>query len=225
MQLLFPRDCTSEEYLKGKIWLKVDPPACPFCKAPSGDGKPEPCGLIRHGVYARVEPEGTLIRRFRCPRTGRTVSLLPTFLLSHCRGRVKPVEDLAVKVESRQREQRRRTGKRLPQFALAEWLRPEVGLAGGVRWLRPRLRVVRLFLLGVRSLYPQHCPPSPQAGVSEFRVLFGTGRVLAELRRLAECELHGLPRPLGLGPFKKCAAPGGEPRQHKSGLDPPARGR
>ena len=224
MQLLFPTDCTSAEYLKGKLWLTVDPPACPFCKAPSGDSKQEPCGLVRHGFYDRVEPEGTRIRRFRCPSTGRTVSLLPAFLLSHRRGRVKSVEDTVAKVEGRQREHRERTGKRLAQSQLAEWLRPDIGLAGGLRWLRPRLQVVQVFLLCVRSLHPQDCPPSPQAGVCEFRVFFGTERVLAELRRLAECELHRLPRPLGLGPSRQCAAALREPFKHSSGLDPPARG-
>ncbi|MDD9993591.1 MAG: hypothetical protein OXP75_17480, partial [Rhodospirillales bacterium] len=122
-----------------------------------------------------------------------------------------------------QREHREQTGKRLPQFEIAEWLRPDIGLAGGVRWLRPRLQVVQFFLLCVRSLYPQQCPP-PEAGVCEFRVFFGTERVLAELRRLAESELHRLPRPLGLGPSRQCAAALREPLQHSSGLDPPTRG-
>lgn len=97
-------------------------------------------------------------------------------------------------MEIRQREHRRRTGKRLPPFAPAEWLRPDVGLLGGVRF-------VQLFQLSMSSLYPQHCLPSPQADVCEFRVFFGTGSVLPGLRRLAECERHSLPRPLGVGPL------------------------
>jgi len=71
------------------------------------------------------------------PHIGRTVSLLPAFLLSHSRGRAKSVEDSVAKVESRQREHCERTGKRLSQFQLAEWLRPTIGLPGPKGQARP----------------------------------------------------------------------------------------
>ncbi len=109
---------------------------------------------------------------------------------------MKYIEDTVAKVEIRQREHRRRTGKRLPQFAPPEWLCPGVGLVGVVRF-------VPLSQMYMSSHYPQHRPPSPQAGVCEFRVFFGPGRVLPELRRLAECERHSMPRPLGVGPLKQ----------------------
>lgn len=85
-QIPFPKNCTDEEYSPDRLWMKGNPPACPFCKDCPGNSKQE---LVGHSFNARVEPTGTLICAFRYQRTGRTVSLLPVFLLTHRHGEVQ----------------------------------------------------------------------------------------------------------------------------------------
>lgn len=222
-QLLFPIECTSEEYLNGQLWLKASRPACPFCKEPSGNDRKQACQLLRHGYYERVEPKGIRICRLRCPASGRTLSLLPEFLLSNRRGLVQAVEEIVAKAEQLRAEHRERTGKRLAQYRLAQLLRPAVQLPGALRWLRWRERAVQVFLSAVRGLYEERCPRSPGAGVCEFRSHWKTASVLPGLRRLAADELGRLPQPLGLAAFKKCGSSGpGRPPQ-RSGLASTAR--
>ena len=68
MQMLYVCDCTSGEYVSDKRWLQASPPDCPRCK-PKGR-----CSLVRHGFYARLQPQGTMVRRFRCKASGRAAS-------------------------------------------------------------------------------------------------------------------------------------------------------
>ena len=44
------------------------------------------CRLVPHETYARKMPGGVRVRRFLCPKTRRTVSLLPDCLASHLPG-------------------------------------------------------------------------------------------------------------------------------------------
>ena len=45
-----------------------------------------------HGTFKRRRPEGARLRRFRCRRLGRTVSLLPDCLAAHLSGTPREVE-------------------------------------------------------------------------------------------------------------------------------------
>ena len=95
MQMLYVCDCTSGEYVSDKRWLQASPPDCPWCK-PKGR-----CSLVRHGFYARLQPQGTLVRRFRCKASGRTVSMLPDCLASHWPGDLDTMEEAARQAEGK----------------------------------------------------------------------------------------------------------------------------
>ena len=74
---------------------------------------------------------------FRAPLRERSAGALPARPARHLRaGRARGDANPALSLSThRQREHRRRTGKRLPQFAPPEWLCPGVGLVGVVRFV------------------------------------------------------------------------------------------
>ena len=85
LQVRFPTSLTDEEYVSQRAWNLATAPDCPWCR-------PGTCELAPHGFYARVQPAGTRVRRFRCPRQGRTVSLLPDCLSVRVTGSLEALE-------------------------------------------------------------------------------------------------------------------------------------
>ena len=139
MQVRFPTDLTDEEYVNQRVWNDATRPQCPWCKAGS-------CQLIGNGTYPRVKPHGTQVKRFRCRRTGRTVSLLPDCFATRVKGTLEEIEEVVRAIEQAP-----------SRSAAAAWLRPpeEVGEAGALRWLRRRVRWVQAVLVLVKGLIPE----------------------------------------------------------------------
>ncbi len=189
MQSRFASECTSTEYVSEKLWLQASPPAqCPYCEVPGSE-----CGLRPHGFYDRKTPQGTRVRRFLCPCTGRTVSLLPDCLASHCTGDVDTIERIA-----EQREEKRSL-RQIAGWARERFYVPEQGLEGPLRWVRRRALAVELFLIAIVSLYPRQFA-EVEPTVTALREHLGTERLLVTLRGLAESQLGQLDPPLGLRP-------------------------
>ena len=127
MQVRYNCNLTGEEYVTIRAWLKASAPDCPWH---AGSG----CRLAPHGSYPRKSPPGTRVKRFRCQRSGRTVSLLPDCLASYLPGtlaQVQEVERAARRAHSRE--------------AAANQLRPSgCSLVSAVRWVRqPRQPLAR----------------------------------------------------------------------------------
>ena len=70
----------------------------------------------------------------------------------------------------------------------------------GVRWIRPRLTPVRLALLTVVTLLPDHF--TRDARLSAVRVALATTSALTTLRTHVAPHLAGLPTPLGFRPHR-----------------------
>ena len=87
IQIRYGTDLTVEDYVKRKAWWDASPPACPY--HPRGG-----CRLVPHGTYGRKQPDGVRVRRFLCPRSCRTVSLLPDCLAAHLSGTLAEVEEV-----------------------------------------------------------------------------------------------------------------------------------
>ena len=98
--------------------------------------------------------------------------------------------------------------------------RDAVGLAGAIRWVRRRVRLVCRLLTSVAELLPERFALGI-AGLIPLRAYLDTGRALVELRRLPAPHLSVLPMPLG---FRRDLCRASEIRpgfQHKLGHDPP----
>ena len=201
MQMLYVCDCTSGEYVSDKRWLQASPPDCPWCK-PKGR-----CSLVRHGFYARLQPQGTLVRRFRCKASGRTVSMLPDCLASHWPGDLDTMEEAARQAEGKSKykaaQEREWAGMAHPPDQPGP---PDTGL---YRWLSRRVLAVVLFLELVRSLYPDRFG-ALQPTVSGFRRHLGRQRVLVALRGVAGDQLRQIRTPIGLRPEQNTAHRGSE---------------
>ena len=217
MQMLYVCDCTSEDYVSRKLWLKASPPDCPWCK-PKGR-----CTLVRHGFYARQHPEGTLVRRFLCKSTGRTVSMLPDCLASHWPGDLDTMEEVARQAEgkSKYKAPRSGSGRGRPTRPTSRVRRRRACTAGcrGACW-----RFV-LFLELVRSLYPDRFG-ALRPTVSGFRRHLGTQRMLVALRGGAGVQLRQIRTPIGLRPEQNTAHRGSETAHTLDGMarPPPAPG-
>ena len=164
-----------------------------------------------HGTYGRKFPAGVRVRRYLCPGSGQTVSLLPTCLAAHWSGALSAIEQAV-----------REAGQARSQSAAAERLRPGyIGLAGALRWLRRRVRAVRALLTAMRTVCPQQCGQL-EPELEAFRARFGDESVLAQLRVLAGPSLRSLPAPVGFqrrwNPVVHSAA---AHAPHAQGLDPP----
>lgn len=204
VQLRFTSGHTSNDYVTLQLWRSASLSRCPL--HPRGG-----CGFARHGTYARVNPPGTLIARWYCPQGHCTFSLLPDHLAARFPGTLAQIEEVVAVVEQS------------PSLeAAANALRPDdVTLATALRWIRRRLRLVRLTLIAVVSLLPdlfQGTAPT----IDAFRRLFANDSVLMTLREVTAPHLAGLSRPLGFRP--PLAGGGGRksPFQQCQGPDPPA---
>lgn len=101
----------------------------------------------------------------------------------------------------------------------AQKLRPDIELAGALRWVRRRVRGVHASLLILLTLLPARLGST--ARVVEVRGILSTERGLVKLRETGAAHLHALPRPLGFRPVGTRTPKGGQPLQHKTGPDPP----
>jgi len=197
---------TSDEYVSQKAWRTATLERCPL--HPRGG-----CGFARHTPYARVEPAGMQVSRYYCPTGHRTFSLLPDCLASRLSSTLAEVEQVVVAAEA---------APSLEQAAVQ--LRPDIETQGGVRWLRRRLRPVRVALLAIATLLPAALGGDGVPTLTAVQVMLGDRPALVRLRDLAGAQLRSLPPPLGLGPRTVPRRSRRAAFQHETGADPP-RGR
>ena len=208
LQVRLPTSLTDEEYVTQRAWNLATAPRCPWCR-------PGRCELAPHGFYARLKPQGTLVRRFRCQREGRTVSLLPDCLAAHVRGSLEDCE-AAVRVAE---------GAASWGAAVEAARPPGLGsLASAERWLRRRVQWVAAVLVVVKGLYPERFA-GVEPTLAGFGQQLGSETVLRRLREVAAMHLQDLPVPVGfrhaggVGPGVRKA--GASARKQFTGLPPP----
>jgi hypothetical protein len=160
-----------------------------------------------------VEPPGTRIARWYCPQGHCTFSLLPDHLAARFPGTLGDIEAVVAAVEV------------APSLeAAANALRTDdVTLATALRWIRRRVRLVRITLTAVISLLPDlYLGTAPT--LLSFRLRLGGESVLMALREATAMHLAGLSRPLGFRP--PLGGDGGRKPLHQQhqGPDPPAAG-
>lgn len=203
-QVRYNTGLTVEDYVSRQAWWDASPPDCPYHRRGG-------CRLAPHGSYARKTPAGVRVRRFLCPQTRRTVSLLPDGLAAHLPGTLAEVERVV-----------RTVGRAGSVERAADQLRSDpVTLPTAMRWVRLRVRCVQAFLATCITLYPERfgqLEPSLEA----FGAAFGSEAVLETLRAVTADRLASLPAPVGFL-RRNCAPPAKlSRRQHANGLDPPA---
>ena len=204
VQIRLETDLTGEDYVKRQAWRDASAPECPWHGAK--------CALAPHGTYERRPPAGARVRRFRCLQSGGTVSLLPDCLAARLSGTLEEVEATVRAVEE------------FPNLReAADEARPHgVGEAAARRWTQRRALLVQACLELLRSLYPAHFA-DVEPTLAAFGAVLGTQAVLVRLRAVAAVQLGALPAPLGFrAARKKAVDPKKSPRQHKTGLSPPA---
>lgn len=204
VQLRFRTGLSGEQYVKAQGWRHATLARCP--NHPGGG-----CSLARHGTYARKTPPGTRIARWYCPESHTTFSLLPDCLAARLPGTLAELENAVATA-----------GEARSVAAAAAALRDgRSEPAGGIRWLRRRIRLVTRALNAVRGLLPDRFLGCA-ATVTAFRARLGTDAALARLRGIAAPQLPALPTPLG---FDQRADGAGNPPaavQQRVGRDPPA---
>ena len=196
---------TDEEYVSQRAWNAVSAPPCPWCK-------PGTCELAPHGFYARVKPEGALIRRFICRTVGRTVSLLPDCFAAWIKGSLEEQEAPVRVAET--------AGT---QAEAVEQVRPpgECTLASAQRWLRRRVQWVWMLLVAVKALYPERFT-GVDPTLAGFGPQLGRETVLRTLREVAEAHLGALPAPVGFRRVSVAVRTGARAaRKQACGLSPP----
>lgn len=202
VQVRLATPVTSEVYVARELWRCATLSQCPW--HPEGG-----CGFCRHGTYERVQPPGTLIRRWYCPRARRTVSALPDCLASHYGGTLAAAEAIVLAVEQAP-----------SRMAAAEHLRTEIELPGALRYLNRVCRAVHAALTIIRGLEPLRfgaVSPTLQA----FATVLPTSSVLMALRAALAKHLAWLPTPLGFNPPRTDVNSAVRRCQHRVGRDPP----
>ena len=208
-QFLHETNLTAEEYVKQEEWRNATAPKCPYHK----DGG---CELVAHGSYGRVSPQGLRVKRFLCPDSGRTVSLLPVFMAARLTGVLAEVERAVAAVEQ--------AGDQAPQWRKLHPARHFSGRAR--RWVMRRVRGVRALLGTLVTLYPERCGAAA-ATLTGFAGLEGVapgeGLLLERLRLLARQQLEVLPAPVGFlrRPPNSVAQAGSGAVQHSMARSPP----
>jgi hypothetical protein len=205
VQLLYETQLTSTAYVTQQGWQQATLDCCPTHGA-------RRCGFARHGTYNRVEPPGTLVVRYYCPKAKRTFSLLPSCLAARLGGSLDEVEQIVVAAEAAP-----------SQEVAAAQLRPDIELPGALRWLRRRLGPVRAVVLAVATLWPGRL--TEDLTLTGVRDHLGTKRALVELRTRAAPRLSSLAPPVGFGPRPLPRRRKRRRVQHEMGPDPPARRR
>ena len=203
MQSSYACRSTSEEYVTQRLWLKASVPECGYCQPLGLD-----CTPVLHGYYDRVHPKGARVRRYRCPRTGRTIGMLPDCLASCSRGDLDTMERIAL-----DREGGASFGK-IAEWVAERYYGQQQPIEGPLRWVKRRALAVRSFLAAMASLHPGTFE-GVEPTVTAMRKHLGTDRVLVALRHLAGAGLVGLSPPLGLRPRHSGAFGGSGGQFHK----------
>ena len=205
MQLRYETGLTGEQYVRAQAWRDATLKRCP--NHPHGN-----CSLARHGTYTRKTPRGTHIARWYCRESHTTFSLLPDCLAARLPGELDTLE--AVVAHAEQAPSRR---------AAADALRRDaVELAGAMRWVGRRVRLVHHVLTIVIGLLPEQLTRCI-AEMGAVRTRLHTETALRALRTLVDPQLRALPAPLGFQPHRLGATNRNHARQHKMGPDPPPR--
>ena len=206
VQLRLRTGLTGEQYVTAQGWRDATLARCPH--HPGGG-----CSLARHGTYARKTPPGTRIARWYCPESHTTFSLLPDCLAARLPGTLAELEDAVVVAE-----------RATSLAAAANTVRRDpIELPGAVRWLRRRIRLVRLALAEARSLLPERFAGCPTT-VLAFRGRLATDAALVWLREMAAPQLPALPTPLGYAHHPIAPGHPVPPLQQRMGRDPPRSG-
>ena len=192
MQVRHATQLSAEEYVERQAWRDVEPPECPF--HPGGH-----CQLVGHGTYERQSPPGMRVKRFRCRRSGLTVSALPDCSASHAPGTLEAIERAA-----RAAEEEGATG---------------TGGGESAGSMPPRVGAI---LATVRGLYPDRF-----VGIEPTFAGFGAALdctlVLVGLRAAAAAHLRSLPTPVGFNHRvpNSVRRKRQNRRQQSTGRDPP----
>ncbi len=202
MQFRFATDLTSEEYVKQQAWLSARIDRCPL-------GKGDRCAFGRHTAYERVG--GCLVARYYCRTCKTTFSLLPEFLAARLSGTLADVEQAVLAAEQAS-----------TQEAAAIAARPDIGVAGALRWLYRRTGPIEAACLALGTLYPESF--SAPATVTHLRQQCATDAVLVHMRAHFDRDnrLASLPSPLGFCPRSIWRSGLRKRLQHKAGADPPS---
>ena len=194
--------------------------AARITRTADADGRGATVGLARHGTYARKTPRGTRIARWYCPESHTTFSLLPDCLAARLPGELDTLETV-VPLATRARLVAH--AERAPsRSAAANALRRDpVGLAGAIRWVQRRVRLVHHALRLVIGLLPEQLERCV-AEVGAVRARLATDSALVAIRALSAAQLPVLPAPLGFHPHRRGSTIRHRRFQHKMGPDPPA---
>lgn len=203
MQLRLTTGCTSEDYVKQKVWLTATLERCP--NHPNGG-----CSFARHTAYERVEPPGAFIARYYCPESHTSFSLLPDCLAARLSSTLAEVEFVAATMES--------TTDAVE--TVAEQLRPDIERQGALRWVRRRVMAAAVALVVLKGLRPDVLA-GVQPTIHGVRAALGVEHVLPALRELAGEQVTAVPHPVGLGPRPPREESGRRRRQQGTGADPP----
>jgi hypothetical protein len=202
VQLRHETTLTGEAYVSQQAWRTASLACCPL--HPRGR-----CGFAKHTAYVRVEPVGMRVARYYCAAGRRTFSLLPDCLASRLSSTLAEVEQVVIAAEA---------APSLGQAAVR--LRPDIETQGALRWVRRRLRPVRVALLAIATLWPQALGEAGVPALCAVRATLGTP-TLGRLRGVAGEQLRSLPPPLGLGPRTLARRSHRRGLQHEAGPDPP----
>ena len=183
MQLRYETGLTGEGYVRAQAWRDARLERCP--NHPHGE-----CSLARHGTYARKTPRGTQIARWYCPESHTTFSLLPDCLAARLPGELDTLEAVVAHAE----------GAASVSAAANALRRDPVGLAGAIRWVQRRVRLVHAVLVLVIGLLPEQLERCV-AEVGAVRTRLETDSALVALRALTAKQLPALPRLRQLGPL------------------------
>ena len=203
MQLRYETGLTGEQYVSAQAWRDARLDHCP--NHPHGG-----CSLASHGTYTRKTPRGAKIARWYCRESHTTFSRLPDCLAARLPGELDELEAVVAHAEQAS-----------SLAAAANALRTDtVELAGAMRWVARRVRLVHHVLTLVIGLLPEQLARCI-AEVGAVRARFDTECALRELRTLTAEQLRSLPAPLGFQPHRAGAANRNDASQHNRGPDPP----
>ena len=128
-------------------------------------------------------PRGTQIARWYCPESHTTFSLLPDCLAARLPGELDTLEAVVAHAE----------GAASVSAAANALRRDPVGLAGAIRWVQRRVRLVHAVLVLVIGLLPEQLERCV-AEVGAVRTRLETDSALVALRALTAKQLPALPR-------------------------------
>ena len=148
------------------------------------------------------------VPRWYCRDAHQTFSLLPDCMSARLEGSLDEAEQVVVRVEESPSVE-----------AAAKKLRPDLEVAGAVRWVRRRVQGVRDSLVILLTVLPGSL--GVDARLVEVRRNLATERALVALRDIGTAHLQVLPRPLGFRPAGVRTSKREERLQHKTGADPP----